>query len=671
MTPPRPTESAPRDPAAAPAAAPADGAAASSAAPSEPSGDPIVPEVLRLANRVHGFTVELDRPELTSLIADEAARWKDTSVRVVVAGEIKRGKTSFINALFRRPGLLPVDADVATSVYLGVSYAERDIITVTKRVDDLEERFAIAADELVHYGSMLGDPVRRLGVTAIEVGLPDRLLERGLVVVDTPGVGGMTRGHKDITLASLNAADALLFTVSSQEPVLRSELDFLAEASERIDTVIFVLTKVDANAEWNRMLDEDRAKMADFARQLAERAGQPDSDEESRELARRFPRLLDAPFLPVSSRVAERAAARAAAGRTDTAAELFARSGFGPIEQILDRTLASRERVRLRNILNLSDLVLARLEGEERDRIRIAEGDHQAVEADLAAQQERLETLVPKQAKWRSRFAMNVQRIQTEVNRLVAREMSRMEKHYRDHITAAGKEVDPIMAALADDLEQSLQAAWMNLALELIQRLEKAVDDLAEEFSLDDVRLEFDSIGSIDHLAELEVRDRADPEAGKVSLLDDGVPALTLGSSLGGMLARTMGMSGALFIPGLLVAAPLAYMRYKKRKQMQVRAEYLRVVREVMASVRQEFISELQLKIIESRGAIEEVIDDALTLRRRDLETRRKELTAFLKEDVGRQRELKVEADARLAQIEAFRVECDRLRAGVGIDLGA
>jgi hypothetical protein len=623
--------------------------------------DPLVPRVLRLANNLHGLTRAQDRPTLTALIEEAATRWKDTAVRVVVAGEIKRGKSSMLNALVARPGLLPVDADVATSVYLGLSYGETERIEVVRREGDADERFTIRPEELVDYGSMQGPAATRAGVAAIDVHLPDPLLARGLVLVDTPGVGGMTRGHKDITLASIRMADALLFTVSSQEPVLRSELDFLAEASERIDTVIFLLTKVDANAEWPRMLDEDRAKMADYARQLSERAAGADADEEARVLASRFPRLVDAPFLPLSARIAERAQARAAAGRADTAAELAARSGFADLAQVLERTVVRRERVRLGNILNLCDLVLARLETEERDRIRVAEGDHQAVEDELAAQQARLETLVPKQAKWRQRFAMDVQRIQTETNRLVAREMTRMERHYRDHITAADKQVDPIMAALADDLEHSLQAAWMNLANELIERLEKALDGLATEFSLDDVSLEFGGISSLDHLSELDVRDRADPEAGKASLLDDGIPLLTLGSAMGGLLAKTIGTGGA-FLPGLIISAPIAIMRYKRRKAMQVRQEYLRVVREVLASVRQEFVAELQLKLIEARGAIEEVIDDALSVRRKELEGRRRELAAFLKEGAARQRQLRDEADKRLAAIETHRTEVDRLR---------
>lgn len=639
-------------------------APAASAGSARPKVDPLVPDVLRFANQLHSHVTETGAENLARLIEEEGAKWKDASVKIVVAGEIKRGKTSFINALVGHPGLLPVDADVATAVYLAVTHGPQLAIEVVRRGagDTNLERFAIDPADLVHYASMLGDADRRVGVSAVEVKLPDPLLERGLAIVDTPGVGGMSRGHRDVALASLQVADALVFTVSSQEPILRTELEFLAEASARIDTVIFVLTKVDANANWAAMLTEDRQKLQTFGAQLAEQATQAgNDDEESKELARRFPRLYDAPFFPVSSRVADRAQARAAAGKDDAAEEMRRRSGFADIDQVLSRTIEAREEVRLRNILNLCGLVIARLEAEERDRLRVSQGEFADVEQELKDQQARLEELAPRQAKWRARFGVSVQRISTEVQRLVARETTRMEKHYRDQIQGVTKEIDSLMERLPEELEQSLLAAWLNLSNQLIAKVEKALEDLAEEFSLDDVRLEFDGLSATDSLDEVGVRGRSDPEAGKASLLDDGIPLVTAASMFGGLLAKTFG-TGGLMLPGLIVAAPLAYMRYKKRHQAQVKQEYLRVVREVLASTRTEFASELSLKLLEARTLIEDAVDGALTERKKQLDTRRKELSAFLKEDAPRQKQLAAETQARVTRLDELRSHADGLR---------
>lgn len=201
-----------------------------SAPASRPAGapglPPVVADVLRLANRVHVLTVKTGHDDLRQRIESEATSWKDSEVRVVVAGEIKRGKTSFINALLGHPGLLPVDADVATSVHLAVRHAEALSVTAVRRPSGRgqEERVTIRPDQLIDYASMQGQAVAREGVVGVEIGLPHPLLERGLVLIDTPGVGGLTRGHRDSALAALRFADALLFTVSVEEPIGRSEL---------------------------------------------------------------------------------------------------------------------------------------------------------------------------------------------------------------------------------------------------------------------------------------------------------------------------------------------------------------------------------------------------------------------------------------------------------------
>ena len=71
--------------------------------------------ILGLANEAHGLLVRCGRAELAVRLDDEARRWRGTATLVVVAGEVKRGKSSLINALVDRPGLLPVGVTVPTS----------------------------------------------------------------------------------------------------------------------------------------------------------------------------------------------------------------------------------------------------------------------------------------------------------------------------------------------------------------------------------------------------------------------------------------------------------------------------------------------------------------------------------------------------------------------------
>ena len=188
---------------------------------------------------------------------------------------------------------------------------------------------------------------------------------------------------------------------------------------------------------------------------------------------------------------------------------------------------------------------------------------------------------------------------------------------------------------------------------------------LAEEFSLDDVSPEFGSLTTTDALDEVGIDGRTDPDAGKADILTDGLPLLMSVSMFDSMAARVFG-GGAVMLPGLILAAPVAYFRSKHRQRMEIRREYLHVVHEVLASARQEVASELSLKLIEARELIDDSVDQALTDRRKAVEKRRKELQAFLAQDKPKQKQLASEAQARLAEIEKLRAQADALRAELG-----
>jgi GTPase SAR1 family protein len=119
---------------------------------------------------------------------------------VLVVGEAKRGKSSFVNALLGR-ALLPTDVDVATSQVFRVSKSEREGYRL---------RFAdgsaqpISAADLPKYGSqVLADAgeLPRLDqiINWIEVDVPAQFLPDGVSLLDTPGLGALYAGHSQIT----------------------------------------------------------------------------------------------------------------------------------------------------------------------------------------------------------------------------------------------------------------------------------------------------------------------------------------------------------------------------------------------------------------------------------------------------------------------------------------
>jgi hypothetical protein len=87
------------------------------------------------------------------------------------------------------------------------------------------------------------------------------MLTGGLVMVDTPGVGGLGSAHAAAGLAAISAADAVLFVTDAAQELTRSELDFLEQARSLCSTVVCVLTKTDFYPAWRRIRELDEGHL--------------------------------------------------------------------------------------------------------------------------------------------------------------------------------------------------------------------------------------------------------------------------------------------------------------------------------------------------------------------------------------------------------------------------
>jgi len=101
-----------------------------------------------------------------------------------------------------------------------------------------------------------------------------------------------------------------------------------------------------------------------------------------------------------------------------------------------------------------------------------------------------------------------------------------------------------------------------------------------------------------------------------------------------------------------------------------VRQDYLRIVREVGAQVRQEFQAEFVLKMIEAREGIEATIDAAITGRKRAIESQRRELHQLLQQSKAEQQQRRAAAEKQLNGVRALRADADKLRTRVDAALG-
>jgi GTPase SAR1 family protein len=201
-----------------------------------------------------------EREDLVPRLVAAKQRLLDPDARILVVGEFKKGKSSLINALLDT-SVCPVDDDIATSVptLLGYSPHETAVAWHEPETPGGEPiRRPVPVDQLGEHVSEAGNPDNERRLRLVEVGLPRRLLQRGVSIVDTPGVGGFGSSHGAMTTAALPTAEAVLVVTDASQELTDSEISFLRRARELCPNLSLVLTKVDLYPEWRKVCRLDR-----------------------------------------------------------------------------------------------------------------------------------------------------------------------------------------------------------------------------------------------------------------------------------------------------------------------------------------------------------------------------------------------------------------------------
>lgn len=180
--------------------------------------------------------------------------------RLVVMGEVKKGKSSFINALCGIEGLVPVNEEVATSTIFKIHHGPALKYTVFFEPEAAKSPLEIPKTELADFGTETGNPNNVKQVDFIGVQAPAPFLQGGLIIVDTPGVGGLFKKHREITFRYAPRADAVFFVTDSVEsPIGADEVSFLKELRRVTPLIYFIQTKSARveTASGNAMMDNN------------------------------------------------------------------------------------------------------------------------------------------------------------------------------------------------------------------------------------------------------------------------------------------------------------------------------------------------------------------------------------------------------------------------------
>ena len=141
------------------------------------------------------------RPDLALRLDQALERLARPETVICVAVEFKQGKSALINALLGSE-ICPVIDDLATTTVTLVRYGPEPRVTVRLPANGTTTEEQIASERFVEIATQREDVEGDQRIELVEVSVPLSLLQRGLRLVDTPGVGGVSLGRAAATWRS-------------------------------------------------------------------------------------------------------------------------------------------------------------------------------------------------------------------------------------------------------------------------------------------------------------------------------------------------------------------------------------------------------------------------------------------------------------------------------------
>ncbi len=234
-----------------------------------------------------------------------ARRIEQNRFHLVVVGQFKRGKTSFLNALLG-DSILPVAVLPLTSVVTILRYGDSASAMVFFESGVHSE---VPIERLPEFVTEKENPKNRKGVARAEVFYPSEYLKGGVTLIDTPGIASVYAHNTQATYDFVPKIDAAIFVTSPEPPLTATEVEFLMDLTQLVKKIYVVMNKAD------KVPQPQLAEVVQFAKNALPAGFENDGR-----------------IFTVSARDALEA-------KTTGDAELLQRSGFGELEAELNRFL--------------------------------------------------------------------------------------------------------------------------------------------------------------------------------------------------------------------------------------------------------------------------------------------------------------------------------------------
>lgn len=152
--------------------------------------------------------------------------------RLLVLGDMKRGKSTFLNALIGE-NLLPSDVNPCTALLTILKYGSEKRVTIhfndgkaPQSIDfqGFKQRYTIAPEEAKELEQKQQQAFPDVSHAVVEY--PLELLKRGVEIVDSPGLND-TEARNELSLGYVNNCHAILFVLRASQPCTLAERRYL------------------------------------------------------------------------------------------------------------------------------------------------------------------------------------------------------------------------------------------------------------------------------------------------------------------------------------------------------------------------------------------------------------------------------------------------------------
>lgn len=333
---------------------------------------------------------------------------------IVVVGEFSSGKSTLLNALMGQQILPSFTGETTATVNFlrHRSCAQNGQAATVFHTDgtqvDLE---TVDIDTIHQYATTKGDGVAQK-IAHLDLYLDSPFLEDGVTLVDSPGLNGVAEGHREITQQQILKSHASIFLFSSDHPGTKTDFEFLHELQKKVQTIIFVLNKIDV------IRQEENETPETVIQNL------------KNNYKKQFPDLTSIPEIwPLAARPAM--LARSSTKDAEEQAALEASSQLAPFENRLMSFLTNGEKNRQAMLAPLEKVLELALETKQDFALQTqaleGELDGQVIDDQIHALESQMETLEEDVRKIRTEVSKQMTMLYQETNESLTVELKQLE----------------------------------------------------------------------------------------------------------------------------------------------------------------------------------------------------------------------------------------------------